>query len=233
MKVSVSLGFSVAFASRVGMMAKEWHIPRSVSTLLLLLLSGLPESSTLRSVSSGLASTIFQCCAREWLIAKSKNQQEGRDMPPIVESFAASLPRELHYKQLLAPPPTALRAEILALAFCVMKHVSLTIVFSSCVVCRFLSPLSARCLFFWRSWWRFACCSACPRRRISKMNQQVNLTTSPGNPVVTCRVNNKYAFVELRSSEECTNALNLNGIPFMGQVRFPCPWGGRVVLSVV
>eukprot|EP00752_Nemacystus_decipiens_P017920 g16063.t2 len=48
--------------------------------------------------------------------------------------------------------------------------------------------------------------------------KQVNLTTSPGNPVVTCRVNNKYAFVELRSSEECTNALNLNGIPFMGQM---------------
>ncbi|CAN0065105.1 unnamed protein product [Ectocarpus sp. 12 AP-2014] len=47
---------------------------------------------------------------------------------------------------------------------------------------------------------------------------QVNLTTGPGNPVVTCRVNNKYAFVELRSSEECTKALNLNGIPFMGQM---------------
>lgn len=47
----------------------------------------------------------------------------------------------------------------------------------------------------------------------------MNLNTSPGNPVVTCRVNNKYAFVELRSSEECTKALNLNGIPFMGQVR--------------
>lgn len=48
--------------------------------------------------------------------------------------------------------------------------------------------------------------------------KQVNLNTSPGNPVVTCRVNNKYAFVELRSSEECTKALNLNGIPFMGQM---------------
>lgn len=52
-----------------------------------------------------------------------------------------------------------------------------------------------------------------------KRHQQVNLVTGPGNPVVTCRVNNKYAFVELRSSEECTKALNLNGIPFMGQVR--------------
>ncbi|CAM9858846.1 unnamed protein product [Ascophyllum nodosum] len=48
--------------------------------------------------------------------------------------------------------------------------------------------------------------------------KQVNLNTSPGNPVVTCRVNNKYAFVELRSPEECSNALNLNGIPFMGQM---------------
>lgn len=57
--------------------------------------------------------------------------------------------------------------------------------------------------------------SATPKTDI----KQVNLTTGPGNPVVTCRVNNKYAFVELRSSEECTKALNLNGIPFMGQVR--------------
>lgn len=59
----------------------------------------------------------------------------------------------------------------------------------------------------------------CGRVPAQQQKKQVNLTTSPGNPVVTCRVNNKYAFVELRSSEECTKALNLNGIPFMGQVR--------------
>lgn len=70
-------------------------------------------------------------------------------------------------------------------------------------------------------WWRYAFAGrACNRHVGKQINEQVNLTTSPGNPVVTCRVNNKYAFVELRSSEECTNALNLNGIPFMGQVRF-------------
>lgn len=31
------------------------------------------------------------------------------------------------------------------------------------------------------------------------------------------RVNAKFAFIELRSIEECNNALSLNGIPFMGQ----------------
>jgi hypothetical protein len=45
---------------------------------------------------------------------------------------------------------------------------------------------------------------------------QVGLTTSPGNPIVACRVSGKFAFVELRSAQEATNALNLNNIPFLG-----------------
>jgi len=36
-------------------------------------------------------------------------------------------------------------------------------------------------------------------------------------PITDVRVNSKFCFVELRSIEEATNALNLNGIPFAGQ----------------
>jgi len=46
--------------------------------------------------------------------------------------------------------------------------------------------------------------------------QQVGLTVAPGNPITACRVSGKFAFVELRSSEEAANALNLNNIPCMG-----------------
>jgi hypothetical protein len=45
---------------------------------------------------------------------------------------------------------------------------------------------------------------------------QVGLTTSPGNPIATCRVSGKFAFVELRTAAEAAAALNLNNIPYMG-----------------
>eukprot|EP00611_Tribonema_gayanum_P010096 TRINITY_DN19_c0_g1_i8.p1 TRINITY_DN19_c0_g1~~TRINITY_DN19_c0_g1_i8.p1 ORF type:complete len:124 (-),score=22.45 TRINITY_DN19_c0_g1_i8:470-841(-) len=45
---------------------------------------------------------------------------------------------------------------------------------------------------------------------------QVNLNTAPGNPIVQCRVSNKFAFIELRSVDETNNCLSLNQIPFMG-----------------
>lgn len=47
---------------------------------------------------------------------------------------------------------------------------------------------------------------------------QVNLNTSPGNPIIQCRVSNKFAFIELRSVDETNNCLSLNGIPFMGNI---------------
>mmetsp|Transcript_13358 Transcript_13358/g.17647 ORF Transcript_13358/g.17647 Transcript_13358/m.17647 type:complete len:384 (-) Transcript_13358:278-1429(-) len=47
---------------------------------------------------------------------------------------------------------------------------------------------------------------------------QVNLNTAPGNPIIQCRVSNKFAFIELRSVEETNNTLSLNGIPFMGNM---------------
>ena len=46
--------------------------------------------------------------------------------------------------------------------------------------------------------------------------EQVKLTIAPGNPITACRVSGKFAFIELRSTQEAQNALNLNGIPFMG-----------------
>jgi len=48
--------------------------------------------------------------------------------------------------------------------------------------------------------------------------QQVKLNTAPGNAIIQCRVSNKFAFIECRSIEETTNCLNINGIPFMGNM---------------
>jgi len=51
---------------------------------------------------------------------------------------------------------------------------------------------------------------------LGKAMEQVGLTTSPGNPIKTCRVSGKFAFVELRSQQEAANSLNLNNIPYLG-----------------
>jgi splicing factor U2AF subunit len=45
--------------------------------------------------------------------------------------------------------------------------------------------------------------------------RHVGLSTC--DPIVTCRMNAKFSFIELRTPEDSTLALNLNGIPFMGQ----------------
>ena len=58
---------------------------------------------------------------------------------------------------------------------------------------------------------------------------QVGLNDQPGNPIVTCRVSGKFAFVELRTAQEAKNALNLNNIPFLGsvlRVGRPSKWNG-------
>ena len=47
--------------------------------------------------------------------------------------------------------------------------------------------------------------------------RQVGLVTGPEDPIVTCRMNAKFSFIELRTPEDSKLALNLNGIPFMGQ----------------
>lgn len=66
---------------------------------------------------------------------------------------------------------------------------------------------------------------------LGKALQQVGLTIMPGNPINTCRVNGKFAFIELRTVKEAENALNLNNIPFMGamlRVGRPSKYTGKV-----
>jgi len=59
--------------------------------------------------------------------------------------------------------------------------------------------------------------------------EQVGLTIMEGNPITLCELFGKYAFIELRTPREATNALNLNNIPFMGanlQITRPSKWQG-------
>jgi hypothetical protein len=51
---------------------------------------------------------------------------------------------------------------------------------------------------------------------LGRAMEQVGLTIMPGNPINTVRVSGKFAFVELRTAQEAANALNLNGIPYLG-----------------
>lgn len=67
------------------------------------------------------------------------------------------------------------------------------------------------------------------REFLGNAMEQVGLNVMPGNPITSCRVSGKFAFVELRSPEEAANALNLNNIPFMGaqlRVGRPSKWSG-------
>lgn len=61
---------------------------------------------------------------------------------------------------------------------------------------------------------------------------QAGLSASPGMPIVQCRVSNKFAFIRLRSVEETTKALSLNGIPLTGtylMVKRPAKYTGPSV----
>lgn len=51
---------------------------------------------------------------------------------------------------------------------------------------------------------------------LGKAMEQVGLSAAPGNPITTCRLSGKFAFVELRSEQEAASALNLNNIPYLG-----------------
>ena len=65
--------------------------------------------------------------------------------------------------------------------------------------------------------------------------QQIGLTVAPGNPIVATRVSMKFAFIELRSTEEADLMLNLNGIPYLGmplKVGRPTKYQGPPVPSV-
>uniref|UniRef100_A0A7S4I336 RRM domain-containing protein n=1 Tax=Odontella aurita TaxID=265563 RepID=A0A7S4I336_9STRA len=51
---------------------------------------------------------------------------------------------------------------------------------------------------------------------LGKAMEQVGLSKAPGNPIVTCRTSGKFAFIELRTTDEAASALNLNNIPYLG-----------------
>eukprot|EP00429_Kryptoperidinium_foliaceum_P027307 CAMPEP_0176152006 /NCGR_PEP_ID=MMETSP0120_2-20121206/77633_1 /TAXON_ID=160619 /ORGANISM="Kryptoperidinium foliaceum, Strain CCMP 1326" /LENGTH=595 /DNA_ID=CAMNT_0017488999 /DNA_START=388 /DNA_END=2175 /DNA_ORIENTATION=- len=60
--------------------------------------------------------------------------------------------------------------------------------------------------------------------------ESVGLNIMEGNPITLCELFGKYAFIELRTPRETTNALNLNNIPFMGsnlQITRPSKWQGK------
>jgi RNA recognition motif-containing protein len=48
--------------------------------------------------------------------------------------------------------------------------------------------------------------------------RRVNLCGPHETPILNCRVNTKFAFVELTSADVANRALNLNGIPFLGAI---------------
>mmetsp|Transcript_6642 Transcript_6642/g.15887 ORF Transcript_6642/g.15887 Transcript_6642/m.15887 type:complete len:682 (+) Transcript_6642:182-2227(+) len=67
------------------------------------------------------------------------------------------------------------------------------------------------------------------REFLGNAMEQVGLNVMAGNPITSCRVSGKFAFVELRSPEEAANALNLNNIEFMNsklQITRPAKYQG-------
>mmetsp|Transcript_12637 Transcript_12637/g.18978 ORF Transcript_12637/g.18978 Transcript_12637/m.18978 type:complete len:456 (+) Transcript_12637:97-1464(+) len=65
---------------------------------------------------------------------------------------------------------------------------------------------------------------------LGKALEQVGLVNSPGNPINSCRMSGKFAFIELRTVDEAKKALNLNNIPYMGatlRVGRPSKWTGE------
>ena len=51
------------------------------------------------------------------------------------------------------------------------------------------------------------------REFLGKALEQVGLSNGPGNPILSCRMSGKYAFIELRTVDEAKKAMNLNNIP--------------------
>lgn len=48
--------------------------------------------------------------------------------------------------------------------------------------------------------------------------RRVKICEPNGTPILNCRVNSKFAFIELTSADMANRALDLNGIPFLGAV---------------
>lgn len=52
-------------------------------------------------------------------------------------------------------------------------------------------------------------------RFINSAMQQIGLVGPTDEPAISCRIKDKYCFVEFRSSLECSKALSLHGIPYL------------------
>jgi len=64
--------------------------------------------------------------------------------------------------------------------------------------------------------------------------RRVGLVGPQETPILNCRVNQKFAFIELVNNEAANKALNLNGIPFLGailKVSRPSKYAGPHVSS--
>lgn len=62
--------------------------------------------------------------------------------------------------------------------------------------------------------------------------RRVNLCAPDASPIVACRLNQKFAFVECASVQDANNVLNLTGIPFLGaslKVSRPSKYAGPFV----
>jgi hypothetical protein len=62
--------------------------------------------------------------------------------------------------------------------------------------------------------------------------RRVNLCAPDATPIVACRLNQKFAFVECTSVEDANNCMNLTGIPFLGaslKVSRPSKYAGPMV----
>lgn len=64
--------------------------------------------------------------------------------------------------------------------------------------------------------------------------RRVNLCPPTATPILNCRTNAKFAFIELATLDDANKALNLNGIPFLGaslRVSRPSKYAGPYVPS--
>ena len=59
-------------------------------------------------------------------------------------------------------------------------------------------------------------------RPCAQLENQVGFAQKEGSPIIHARVSGNFAMVECRSIEETSALLNLNNIPFLGQVRARC-----------
>lgn len=67
------------------------------------------------------------------------------------------------------------------------------------------------------------------------MKESGLVTPGSEDPIASCRLSGKYGFLEFANANDCTKALNLNGIPFMGsnlKIGRPAKYSGPVKFGI-